>query len=147
MRNFSPLDRLICGADRTIKTLAGAADGGSGSPADNIDESELSASERRHAAGLMRVNHTGEVCAQALYLGQSWAARSERTASFLSRAAAEEGDHLAWCALRLDELDARPSVLNPAWFAASSAIGCIAAFAGDRVSLGFVEETERQVVQ
>jgi len=102
-------------------------------------------SERRHAAGLMRINHTGEVCAQALYLGQAALARNAGTRNHLLHAADEETDHLAWCATRLKELDSRPSLLSPLWYAGSYAIGAAAALAGDPLSLGFVVETERQV--
>src|SRR6185437_576885 len=98
-----------------------------------------------HAAGLMRVNHTGEVCAQALYDGQAALARDDATRAHLHAAAVEETDHLAWCAQRLRELDDRPSWLNPLWYAGSFAIGALAAAIGDRWSLGFVVETERQV--
>jgi ubiquinone biosynthesis monooxygenase Coq7 len=101
--------------------------------------------ERRHVAGLMRINHTGEVCAQALYDGQAALARNTDTRDHLRHAAAEETDHLAWCAARLGELDSRPSLLNPLWYAGSYAIGALAALAGDPISLGFVVETERQV--
>jgi ubiquinone biosynthesis monooxygenase Coq7 len=101
--------------------------------------------ERRHAAGLMRINHTGEVCAQALYFGQASLARDEANREHLLHAAAEETDHLAWCAQRLQQLDSRPSLLNPLWYLGSYAIGAAAALAGDPVSLGFVVETERQV--
>jgi 3-demethoxyubiquinol 3-hydroxylase len=106
---------------------------------------ELSESERRHVAGLMRVNHAGEISAQALYHGQALVSRSPATRDFLLRAAAEEGDHLAWCEERLRELGAHTSLLNPIWYAGSFAIGALAAAVGDRVSLGFVRETERQV--
>jgi len=106
---------------------------------------ELDATDRRHAAGLMRVNHTGEICAQALYDGQAALARDPATRMHLEAAAAEETDHLAWCAERLHELDDRPSVFNPLWYAGSFAIGALAALVGDRWSLGFVVETERQV--
>ena len=101
--------------------------------------------ERRHAAGLMRVNHVGEVCAQALYVGQAAVARDERTRAQLLAAAQEETDHLAWCAERLRELDSRPSLLNPLWYAGSYAIGVLAGLRGDGWNLGFVVETERQV--
>ncbi len=101
--------------------------------------------QRRHVAGLMRVNHTGEVCAQALYLGQAALARNADNRAHLLHAAAEETDHLAWCAQRLQELDSHPSVFNPLWYLGSYAIGAAAALAGDPLSLGFVMETERQV--
>lgn len=100
---------------------------------------------RRHAAGLMRVNHAGEIAAQGLYQGQALTARRPETQAALRQAAAEEGDHLAWCRVRIDELGSRPSLLNPLWYAGSVAIGAIAGLFGDRASLGFMAETERQV--
>jgi 3-demethoxyubiquinol 3-hydroxylase len=106
----------------------------------------LSDTERRRAAALMRVNHAGEIAAQALYHGQAFAARSEQTRELLRAAAREESDHLAWCETRLQELQSRPSLLDPLWYAGSFAIGALAALSGgDRASLGFVVETERQV--
>lgn len=106
---------------------------------------DLSDREKREVAGLMRVNHSGEVAAQALYHGQAAFARNEETREMLLRAAREEADHLAWCQDRLRELDSRPSLFSPLWYAGSFAIGAAAAALGDRVSLGFVSETERQV--
>ena len=108
-------------------------------------ESAMDDGARRHAAGLMRVNHTGEVCAQALYVGQAAVARDEATRAQLLAAAQEETDHLAWCAERLEELHSRPSLLNPLWYAGSYAIGLAAGLRGDGWNLGFVVETERQV--
>jgi ubiquinone biosynthesis monooxygenase Coq7 len=105
----------------------------------------LSETDRRASAALMRVNHAGEVAAQALYHGQALVSRSEATRDMLLHAAREEADHLAWCETRLKELDSRPSLLNPLWYCGSFAIGALAAAAGDRTSLGFVVETERQV--
>jgi ubiquinone biosynthesis monooxygenase Coq7 len=110
-----------------------------------VGEGELDDSDRRHAAGLMRVNHTGEVCAQALYSGQAAVARDDATRKQLMAAAQEETDHLAWCAERLNALHSRPSLLNPLWYAGSFAIGAAAALVSDKISLGFVVETERQV--
>ena len=107
--------------------------------------SALSDSEKRHSAALMRVNHSGEIAAQALYHGQALIARNQATRDLLLKAAHEETDHLAWCEARLKELDSRPSLLNPLWYAGSFAIGAVAALLGDRTSLGFVVETERQV--
>jgi ubiquinone biosynthesis monooxygenase Coq7 len=115
------------------------------SPANGIVEGKLDEDQRKHAAGLMRVNHTGEVCAQALYSGQAAVARDESTRAQLLHAAQEETDHLAWCADRLDALSSRRSLLNPLWYAGSFAIGAAAALVSDKVSLGFVVETERQV--
>jgi ubiquinone biosynthesis monooxygenase Coq7 len=145
VRTLSPLDRLLAGIERALETIAGAPEAARPSPAASLDEPSLDGQERRHAAGLMRVNHTGEVCAQALYDGQAALARNEDTRTHLQHAADEETDHLAWCAQRLRELDSRPSLLNPLWYAGSYAIGAAAALVGDKVSLGFVVETERQV--
>jgi len=103
--------------------------------------------ERKHAAGLMRVNHTGEICAQALYEGQALAARDAKVRQSLLDAANEEADHLAWCAERLDQLDSTPSLLNPLFYAASYAMGTVTGMIGDKVSLGFVEATEDQVCE
>lgn len=144
-RTLTPLDRLLAGLERALETVAGTPLGNRPSPAADLPETELDDRERRHVAGLMRVNHTGEVCAQALYDGQAALARSTANREHLLQAAAEETDHLAWCAGRLRELDARPSLLNPVWYAGSYAIGAAAALAGDAVSLGFVVETEHQV--
>lgn len=144
-RVLSPLDRLLCGIERALETVAGQPPASRLSPALHAPHAELDEAARRHAAGLMRVNHTGEVCAQALYDGQAALARDTTNREHLLHAAAEETDHLAWCGQRLAELDSRPSVLNPLWYAGSYAIGALAALAGDTVSLGFVVETERQV--
>ncbi len=114
-------------------------------PAETKADSALDDSERQHAAGLMRINHTGEVCAQALYSGQAAVAREAAVRQHLREAAQEETDHLAWCAERLTELDSRPSLLNPLWYASSYAIGIAAGLRGDGWNLGFVVETERQV--
>jgi len=145
LRTLSALDRLLCRFERALETVAGAPEGTRPSPALALADAPLDERECRHAAGLMRVNHTGEVCAQALYDGQSALARDAATREHLHQAADEETDHLAWCAQRLRELDSRPSLLNPLWYAGSYAIGAAAALVGDRVSLGFVVETERQV--
>ena len=145
VRTLSPLDRLLAGIERALETVAGSPEAARPSPAAALEEAALDDSGRRHAAGLMRINHTGEVCAQALYDGQAALARDEDTRRHLQHAADEETDHLAWCAQRLRELDSRPSLLNPLWYAGSYAIGAAAALVGDRVSLGFVVETERQV--
>ena len=145
VRHLNSLDRLLGGIERALGTVGGAAAGARPSPAAGQRDVRLQESERRRAAGLMRVNHTGEVCAQALYDGQAALARDAATREHLQVAAAEETDHLAWCAQRLSELDDRPSLLNPLWYAGSFAIGALAAAIGDRVSLGFVVATERQV--
>ncbi|HEX4481310.1 MAG TPA: 2-polyprenyl-3-methyl-6-methoxy-1,4-benzoquinone monooxygenase [Rudaea sp.] len=145
-RRISIIDRFIEEADRALSTTFGVAHAAERpSPAQNIAEVGLDENQRRHAAGLMRVNHTGEVCAQALYSGQAAVARDDATRAQLLNAAQEETDHLAWCADRLDALRSRPSLLNPVWYAGSFAIGAVAALVSDKVSLGFVVETERQV--
>jgi 3-demethoxyubiquinol 3-hydroxylase len=145
VRTLSPLDRLLAGCERALEAIAGSPQAHRRSPAAGLAEAELDDAERRHAAGLMRINHTGEVCAQALYFGQAALARDASNRQHLLHAAAEETDHLAWCAQRLQQLQSRPSLLNPLWYAGSYAIGAAAALAGDPVSLGFVVETERQV--
>lgn len=144
------LDAWIGAADRALRALFAPAQASRPVPrpsaaAEGDGALELSADERRRAAALMRVNHAGEIAAQALYHGQAIAARSEATRKMLLDAAREETDHLAWCESRLKELDSRPSLLNPLWYAGSFFIGALAALAGDRASLGFVVETERQV--
>ena len=145
VRTLSRLDRLLVGCGRALEAVAGAPHAQRPSPSSGVAEGEFDDVERRHAAGLMRINHTGEVCAQALYLGQAALARDADNRQHLLHAAAEETDHLAWCAERLQQLDSRPSLLNPLWYAGSYAIGAAAALAGDPLSLGFVVETERQV--
>lgn len=145
IRTLTPLDRLLAGCERALEAIAGTPAPLRSSPAAGIAEAELDDADRRHAAGLMRINHTGEVCAQALYFGQAALARNADNRQHLLHAAAEETDHLAWCAQRLQQLDSRPSLLNPLWYSGSYAIGALAALAGDPVSLGFVVETERQV--
>lgn len=144
-KSLSGLDLLLAEADRALKTLASSGTASRPNPAGRPLDPPLEESERRHAASLMRVNHAGEVAAQALYQGQALTARGSRVRESLRQAAEEEGDHLAWCEERLRELDSRPSVLNPLWYAGSLAIGALAGTLGDRVSLGFVAETEAQV--
>jgi len=139
------LDSLILGFDRTLRTLAGIASSARPAPGADVPDAELTPDERRHAAGLMRVNHTGEVCAQALYAAQALVARDPSIRARFGEAAREEEEHLAWTRARLAELDSRPSLLNPLWYAGSFAIGAAAGVAGDDVNLGFVVETERQV--
>lgn len=138
------LDRLINDFDRTLRTLNGLQQAQRPMPAET-PAAELTESERAHAAGLMRVNHAGEICAQALYEGQALMARSDTVRDQLQAAAAEEQDHLVWCEQRLTELDSRPSLLDPLFYCASFAMGAATALLGDRVSLGFVEATEDQV--
>lgn len=145
VRRYSPLDRALAGIGQALATTFGQASARRPNPAENKGFAELSERQRRHVAGLMRINHTGEVCAQALYLGQAALARDASTRAWLEEAADEENDHLAWCARRLQELESRPSLFNPLWYAGSFAIGAAAAAASDRISLGFVVETERQV--
>jgi 3-demethoxyubiquinol 3-hydroxylase len=146
LRTLSPLDRLIADLDHALLTAtARQTPAARPNPAADAHSVELDAKQRRHVAGLMRINHAGEVCAQALYLGQARVARDEATREHLLQAAQEEADHLAWCAQRLAELDDRPSLLNPLWYAGSYAIGMAAGLAGDGYNLGFVVETERQV--
>jgi ubiquinone biosynthesis monooxygenase Coq7 len=144
-RTLSPVDRLLDGAQNALETVFGSARAERPNPAGDRADVVLDESERRHAAGLMRINHVGEVCAQALYVGQALVARDAATRAQLLHAAQEETDHLAWCADRLRELDSRPSLLNPLWYAGSHAIGVVAGLRGDGWNLGFVVETERQV--
>ena len=147
-RDIDRLDRLIIAFDRVLRGAARTDPGSaSESPADDIADGVLDERERRHSAGLMRVNHAGEVAAQALYQGQSLVAREPETREAMEQAAREENDHLVWCRMRLEELGSAPSVLDPVWHAGSLAIGAAAGLAGDRWSLGFVVETERQVVE
>jgi len=140
----SPIDRLLVAADNALRTLSGAA--GSIRPTPGLRQDAITADDdRRHVAGLMRVNHAGEICAQALYSGQALVAREDAVRRALERAGAEERDHLRWCRERLDELGARPSVLDPFWYAGSFALGVVSGLAGDRWSMGFLVETEKQV--
>jgi ubiquinone biosynthesis monooxygenase Coq7 len=148
LRSYSRADRLIGRVDEMLRQAAFPEHRDSiPSPGDELPDPPLATRDRRHAGGLMRVNHTGEVCAQALYLGQAAVARDPALAESLRAAAAEEADHLAWCDQRLSQLGERRSVLNPFWFGASAVIGAGAALIGDKWSLGFVEETEKQVVK
>src|SRR6266705_6265167 len=139
------VDQLIAELDRALRAVAGVARSSRPSPGEGLPESELDASERAHAAALMRVNHVGEVCAQALYQGQALTARDRGAKAALEQAAREEQDHLAWSAERIRELGGRPSLLNPVWFAGSFAIGALAGALGDKWNLAFLAETERQV--
>ena len=145
VRTLTVVDRLLSHCDRALEAVAGSPAAQRSSPAKGMAEAKLDDAQRRLAAGLMRINHTGEVCAQALYLGQASLARDADNREHLLHAAAEETDHLAWCAERLQQLDSRPSLLNPLWYVGSFAIGAAAALAGDPISLGFVVETEHQV--
>ena len=145
-RHFNPADQLMLNLDQAMRTLFGQPHVTERTnPAENIEDSEMSDSERDHTARLMRINHTGEVCAQALYQGQALTARDPATRESMQRSAAEENDHLDWCEKRVEELGGRLSLLNPLWFAGSFAIGATAGAIGDKWSLGFVAETEKQV--
>ena len=144
-RALTSFDRLLIDAQNALGTLAGKPVARRPNPAAETADVELDASERRHAAGLMRINHVGEVCAQGLYFGQAAVARDPQTREHLLEAAQEETDHLAWCADRLEELDSRPSLFNPFWYAGSYSLGVLAGLRGDGWNLGFVVETEHQV--
>lgn len=145
-RQFSLFDKLITNADQALRTLVpGAATAERASPAQSREYSELSELERQHAAGLMRINHTGEVCAQALYQGQALTAKLPEVREAMEEAAEEEIDHLVWCEERIKDLGSHTSRLNPAFYALSFGIGAIAGKISDKVSLGFVAATEEQV--
>jgi 3-demethoxyubiquinol 3-hydroxylase len=139
------VDRLILEFDRALRAVAGVAQSSRPSPAADQPEGSMDDPARGHAAALMRVNHVGEVCAQALYQGQALTARDPSTRSAFEKAAREEEDHLAWSAQRIRELGGRPSLLNPLWYAGALAIGAAAGALGDRWNLAFLAETERQV--
>ena len=145
-RELTPLDRLLAGANNALRTIAAPAGRPSReNPASGVAESDLTARQKAHAAGLMRVNHAGEVAAQGLYQGHASVARDPNIEAQMQRAANEEFDHLAWCEQRLAELDAGPSLLSPVWYAGAFAIGIASGVLGDRWSLGFIAETEKQV--
>ena len=139
------LDSLIAAADQALRTLTSPPAALRSSPAADLADAALSPEDRRTSIELMRVNHAGEISAQALYKGQSVMARSPDTRRHLLQAASEEQDHLAWCSERLCELEGRPSLLDPLWYTGSFMVGLAAGAAGDETSLGFVAETERQV--
>lgn len=139
------IDNFIEAFDRSLRVITGVTVGQRPNPADKLPEASLSEQERRHSAGLMRVNHVGEVCAQALYEAQATFAKTEATKKQFREAGQEEIDHLEWTAVRLQELGSRTSLLNPLWYVGAYALGAIAARLGDAQSLGFVVETERQV--
>jgi 3-demethoxyubiquinol 3-hydroxylase len=145
-RDYSLLDRLLGPADEALRTLFAPSHAARPYPADAEPETLSVPEQRRLAAGLMRVNHAGEIAAQALYRGHALVSDSPQTRAAMLEAGREENDHLAWCARRIEELDGRTSVLNPLWYGGSFLIGALAGLAGDRASLGFVGETERQVV-
>ena len=145
-RHYTSADRLLMNFDQALRTLFGRPlTTERPNPAAACEQSELPESQRDHVARLMRINHTGEVCAQALYQGQALTARREAVRRSMERSAAEENDHLDWCEQRVEELGGRLSLLNPLWYAGSFALGASAGLAGDRWSLGFVAETEKQV--
>lgn len=144
-RHSTPLDHLIVGMDKALRVVAGVASASRPNPAARAADGQLDAAEQRHSAGLMRVNHVGEVCAQALYNAQARFAKTDAMRAQFEQAGREEEDHLAWTAKRLHELGSQPSLLNPVWYAGAYALGSIAAHLGDKRSLGFVVETERQV--
>jgi ubiquinone biosynthesis monooxygenase Coq7 len=141
------MDALIAAADSALRTLFAKPHAARACPVVPADETKLQPHERRQAAALMRVNHVGEICAQALYTAQALATKNPDLRRQFENAASEESDHLAWTSERLNELGDRPSLLNPLWYAGAFGIGLVAARFGDRVSLGFVVETERQVEQ
>lgn len=147
LRHLSPVDAFISRFDRLLKSAEAPLQPTRPYPAEAIAESVTDPAHKRQIARLMRVNHAGEICAQALYHGQAATAKSETTRAALQQAAREETDHLAWCAQRLKELGDRPSLLDPLWYAGSFAIGALAGVSGDRRSLGFVAETENQVIE
>lgn len=139
------LDSFITSFDRTLRVISGVTHSHRLNPAEKMQECSLNDQERQHSAGLMRVNHVGEVCAQALYEAQAAFAKSDLTREQFRKAGEEEVDHLAWTAERLKELGSHTSLLNPLWYAGAYALGAVAAKLGDSTSLGFVVETERQV--
>lgn len=147
-RHESPFEKLIGEFAAALQVVSGVAQASRPNPAGAVSvdaDGGLSDYERRHSAGLMRVNHVGEVCAQALYRGQAFAAKRAQTRAMLLDAASEEVDHLVWCDQRLRELQSRTSFLNPIWYAGSFALGLAASYAPERYNLGFMAETERQV--
>ena len=145
-RQLSPLDKLLIGASNALRTVAAPAGRPARSnPAENIADTDLDTKQKKHAAGLMRVNHAGEVAAQALYQGHATVARDKTIEDQMQRAADEEFDHLAWCEQRIRELGSQPSLLSPLWYAGAYAIGAASGVLGDKWSLGFIAETEKQV--
>ena len=147
IRRLSPVDRLLGSLDQALRTVAGGHRAARASPARGSVDAPLSDEERQLSAALMRVNHVGEVCAQALYQSQALVCRDEALREHLAQAAQDEADHLAWTQQRLQQLNSHASWLNPLWYGGAFAIGTLAGLAGDRWSLGFVVETERQVEQ
>ena len=147
-RKLTRLDQLLACADQALRTISTTPTGtGRPNPAEHCVETELTNKQKRHVAGLMRVNHAGEISAQALYQGQAFTAKLPNVREKMEQAAIEENDHLIWCEKRIKELDSHTSLLNPLWYAGSFTIGALAGSAGDKWSLGFVVETEHQVVK
>jgi len=145
-QKMNSVDNLIIEFDRVLRSMVGATPMRRPIPEPlGAPIAELTLDEKKHSAGLMRINHVGEVCAQALYQSQKLLARNDSLKEKLEHAAIEEQDHLAWCESRLKQLDSQPSLLNPVWYAGSFLLGSVAGLAGDKVSLGFVAETEKQV--
>ena len=147
MRHYTGMDKFIHSFDQALRSLVPGTTSAQRVNPSTDNETHLTVSDARHVAGLMRVNHSGEVCAQALYHGQALTAKLPHVRQEMQQAAIEEQDHLAWCEDRLKELDSHTSVLNPIWYGLSYGMGAIAGIAGDKYSLGFVAETERQVSQ
>jgi len=147
-RHFSTIDRIIGGIDSAFRTInAGPATAARPYPAEDVQECELSEKDKKHAAGLMRVNHAGEVAAQGLYQGHAAIARDPAIEAQIKNAADEELDHLAWCEQRLEELGSGPSALRPVWYGGAFIMGAASGILGDKWSLGFIEETEHQVAE
>lgn len=144
-RRLSLIDKLLIDVDRGLRTLTNSIQAERNSPADKYEETELNEQQRKHIAGLMRVNHTGEVCAQALYQGQALTAKLPTVKNEMEQAAREEEDHLVWCEQRLQQLDSHTSLLNPLWYGGSFLLGATAGAIGDKWSLGFVAATEERV--
>ena len=145
MRHYTGIDKFINSFDQALRSLVPGTTSAQRENPGKVAETQLAVSEARHVAGLMRVNHSGEVCAQALYHGQALTAKLPNVRHEMEQAAVEEQDHLAWCEDRLKELDSHTSLLNPVWYGLSFGMGALAGIAGDKYSLGFVAETERQV--
>src|SRR3990167_9302636 len=147
-RHYSLLDKMCLGFDQALRALTdNTKSTGKQRPGEKTTENPLSDKQRKQSAALMRINHAGEICAQALYHGQGMVSRSLCVQEKMRQAALEEGDHLTWCKQRLDELGSHPSYLNPLWYSGSFFIGMIAGMVGDTWSLGFLAETEQQVVK
>jgi ubiquinone biosynthesis monooxygenase Coq7 len=146
VRQLSPLDKILAGANNALRTVAAPAGRSARqNPAENLADADLDSSEKAHAAGLMRVNHAGEVAAQALYQGHAMVARDKSIEADMKHAAEEEFDHLAWCEQRINELGYETSRLSPVWYTGAFAIGAASGILGDKWSLGFIAETEKQV--